>query len=332
MSILSSELQLFKSAVVNDTSTNGGRISNNQIISGTLANCFDHVLPEERVSGSNKIRKCFYLVANDDDLILYAAKLFLDAPTPGEDWVTMFAGTMRDTVADHSSPRRYGCAFLQANANAGASTVILEVEDSSIAAIFQNGDTIVITDKLTPTALAGNREVHTINGAPVVVGSQVTITLTATLANAYTTAANARVSSVIVAGDLAGTVSNWAETGTGTYDEVTYPVLTDNIGTMEQTWTVTFSDASTFSVVGDTIGSVGSGVIGSNFAPVNPDNSKPYFTLRAAGHGGTHTAGDTLVFQTHPPAYGFYLNRVLPAGAAAESGNRITPVILGATA
>lgn len=58
--------------------------------------------------------------------------------------------------------------------------------------------------------------------------------------------------------DLLATVDNWVETGAGTYNESTYPVLLDHIGTAEQTWTLTFTDATNFTVIGDTIGSVGS--------------------------------------------------------------------------
>lgn len=333
MSILASEIKIYRSLTVTDTSANGGRMSTNQIVSGALANCFSHVLPDERVTGSVKYRKIFYHVGNDDDLPLLAAKVFLDAPTPGADWMTFFAGTMRDTMADHSgSPRRYGSAFLQSNAAAGASSLIVTIEDSSVAGIFAAGDEIVITDKLTPGAVSGNREFHVISGGPTVVGNQVTISLVGVLANSYTTAANARVASVLPIGDLACSVSNWAESGSGTYDETTYPILTDNLGTIEQSWTFAWLDATTFTCTGDTVGSVGSGTIGSNFAPVNPATSKPYFTLRAAGHGGTHVAGDTITCQTHPAAAAIFVRRDLPAAAASTASNRADLVLLGATA
>jgi hypothetical protein len=333
MSILSSEIKLYKSQTVSDTSANGGRRSTSEIVSNTLGNCFDHVLPDERTAGSQKQRKCFYKIANDDDLTLYSAKLFLDAPTAGDDWVTMFAGEPRDTMADHGSDRLYGVAFLAADVSAGASVVVVEVEDASIAGeIFADGDGVVITDKLTPGATAGNRELHTISGVPVVVDTQVTITLAGVLANDYAVAGNARVASVIDTGDVACTVDNWVETGDGTYDETTYPVVSDNLGTIEQSWTMEFLDATTFTCVGDVIGSVGSGSTGTNFAPVNPVNAKPYFTLDANGHGGTHSAGDTIEFDTHGAEVPFYLDRTVPAGASTVSGNRITPVLLGATA
>lgn len=333
MSILPGELKLYKSKVVNNLSSNGGRISDvDEIISGALANCFPHVLPEELLAGSNIIRKIFFKVYNDDDLTLYSSKFFLDAPTPADDWVVAFAGTQRDTVNDHPTPRIYGVAFITNNLSAGASSIIVEVEDESITGMFADGDEIIITDKATASSLAGNRELHVISGGPVVAGNQVTITIVGVLANNYLVASNTRVSSVIDAGDIACSVDNWVEDGSGTYDESTYPVLTDNLGTTEQTWTLEFSDATTFTVTGDVVGSVGSGVVGSNFAPLNPINSKPYFTLRSVGFGGAWTAADTIVFQTHPAAFPAYLNRVVPPSSTGQTGNRITPVLLGATA
>lgn len=328
MPILTSELKFYKALNVSETTANGGRCSTNQVVSGAVNNLFPLVLPEDRVAGKILYRKLFAAVDNDDDLTLYSGTVYIDAPTPGADWATIFPGTQRDTMADHGTiSTYYGVATLATNVSAGGSTVIVNVEDASIAGMFANGRTIVITDRTVPTgAASGNREFHTISGAPVAVGAQVTITLAGTLANAYTTAARTRVASVLSLGDIACSVDNWVETGAGTYDEATYPVLCDNLGTVEQTWTLTFTDATTFSVSGDTVGSVGSGSVGTNFAPVNSAASKPYFTLRAAGFGGTWAAGNTIVFQTHPSKAPFFARWNVPAGSAAQDNNRFTLV------
>jgi len=203
--------------------------------------------------------------------------------------------------------------------------------------MFQDGDTIRITDMATPTSSTGNEEELTISGTPSVSGNEVTITVAETLTNGYTGGTLAApityVQSVYApASDLACTVDNWAETtSAGTYDETTYPVTGDNIGTMEQTWTLEFTDATNFTVVGDTIGSVGSGTTGSDFAPTNSAVSKPYFTLEAAGWGGTWAAGETIVFQTHPSAIAVWETRVVPAAASSMAGNGITAVLEGET-
>jgi len=337
MTILSSELKAYQPQTISDASANGGRISTNAITSGALQNVFPHVFRAERISGSTKRRKLFFRCTNDNDETLYAPSIHLHAPTVGDDRVFFHVGTQRDTQADITgSERKYGSGVLKTTVTAGGSTLVVYVEDASLTGIFADGDTIRITDMATPTSSTGNEEELTISGAPTVSGNEVTITVAETLTNGYTGGTLAApvtyVSSAYRPSDLACSVDNWAETSSsGTYDETTYPVIGDNIGTMEETWTLTFTDATNFTVVGDTIGSVGSGTTGSDFSPNNSAVSKPYFTLEAAGWGGTWAANDTVVFQTHPPAIAIWETRVVPAAAASMAGNGITAVIEGET-
>ena len=333
MTILDSELKCYKSAVVDDTTANGGRLSSTLVTSGVVQNVWPHVLKAERDAGSTKYRKLFFKVANDVDEALLSAQLYIDAPTAAGDYVVMFAGTQRNTQADITgSERKYGAANLQTNAVAASNTLVVTVEDAALTGMFVNGDTIRVTDKLTPTSVSGNEEIHVINGVPVVAGTQVTITTTAVLANNYTTAAGGRVMSIYNYGDVTCVVDNWVETGAGTYDETGYPVVCDNIGTIEQTWTLTFSDATNYTIAGDTVGAVGAGTILVDFAPSNPAFSKPYFTMEFEGFGGTWATGNTIVFQTHPAAVPIWEKRVVPAGAGSLANNKVTAVISGESA
>jgi len=334
MTILRPEIQLRKSAVVTDTSANGGRMTGGIIASGLAENIFNVLLPEELAAGSIKYRKVGYQIANDNDEPFYVPTMFLDAPTPSGDYLIMFAASQRDTMADHpdiAAERIYGSAFLAANVSAGATVLIVIVEHADIARMFQDGDKVVVSDRTSPLVVgSGNREVRTIDGDPVVVGTQVTITLDQGLANAYTVAGNARVSSGYRQSVISCSVSDWAITGSGTYDNTTYPPVTDNLGTIEQTWSFGWLNATTFTCTGDIVGALASGVIGSDYAPINPATEKPYFTLRAAGHGGTHVNGDTATFQTHPPVMPVYLGEFVPAGATIVKPNQTALCILGA--
>ena len=333
MTILDSELRAYYPATISDAAGNGGRISFNQITSGALQNVFPHVFRAERISGSTKRRKVFFRNVNDADETLYSPSIRLHAPTPGDDYVYFHVGTQRDTQADITgSERKYGVGLLKTLAASGSSTLVVTVEAAAIAGIFQNGDSLRVTNKATPTSSTGTEEEVTVSGAPAVVGDEVTLTLAAALTNTW--AVGASVQSVYSpAGDLTGSVDNWVETSSaGVFDEVAHPVTCDHIGTAEQTWTLTFTDATHFTVVGDTIGSVGSGTTGADFAPTNPDVAKPYFTLPSAGWGGTWAAGQTIVFQTHPPAIAIWQTRVVPAAAASMAGNGITAVFEGETA
>ena len=325
MGIVPSEINLYKSQVVSADGTNGGRRSINKITSGSMGNAFDYLLPDDFTNGFEKTVKLFFHNDNDDDLTLLDPYLILNDVTPGSDFAVMYKGYARDTQSDYPSPRLYGTARLISDVSAGSSSIVVDVEDSSMTGIFASGDTVYIKND------AGTKEKHTIASAPAVSGTQVTITITGTLANSYTVAGGARLASAIEYLDLECSVTNWAITGSGTYNNTSYPPETDNLGTVEQTWTLEWLTATTFSCTGDGVGALADGVTTGDYSPINPDTGKPYFILRSAGHGGTHIAGDTIVFQTHGAEAAFYLQLTGPAGATPFTGNRVSPILLGAT-
>jgi len=317
MPIIDSELLTYKSTGVTDVAaTNGGRMSANRSVSGVKNNLFPDIGRAERTAGGTVVRKEFYKIANDSDLSALNARLWQDRPTAGDEYAWWVLATQRNFQSELSgAEEKHGAANLSTNAVAASSTIVVTVENAALTGMFRNGGAIVISDKVSATSTTGNEEFHVISGAPVVVGLQVTITTTSVLANSYTVAAGTRVSTVYENAEIKCSVSNWVETGAGTFDETTYPVLCDNIGTIEQTWTLTFTDPTHFTVSGDTVGAVGTGATGADFAPSNPAFTKPYFTLYFAGFGGTWAGGNTIVFQTHPAAIGYFIYRQTPAGA-----------------
>jgi hypothetical protein len=154
-------------------------------------------------------------------------------------------------------------------------------------------------------------------------GSVVTLALETgeTVANAYATA-NTFVGGCVDGSDIETSFDNWSETSSlGTYDESGSPLTLFNDGTEEDTWTITFTSGIAFTCSGLYNGSVGSGVLGSNFSPVNPVTGQPFFTLLAAGWGGSWQAGDRITFQTHPSALPLWLKQVVPALTVAEANN-----------
>jgi hypothetical protein len=336
MTILDNELKWRQPAEVSDDGTNGGRMTLTEIISGVLQNVFPHVFKAERTAGSTKYRKLFAHVANDADETLYNPGYCFDGPTAGEDYCCFWPGTQRDTQADITgSERKYGAANLKTDVAAGASSFTVTVENAALTGMYVNGDSIRISDKVTPDAVTGNEEIQVISGAPVVAGLDVTITIAGTLANAYLAATPTKVASIYEpASDLACSADNWVETSTsGTYDETNYPPVLDNLGTMEETWTIEMQSATTFKVTGDTLGVVATGqAITSDCAPLNPVNSKPYFTLEALGWGGTWATGETIVFQTHPASQPLWEKRVVPAGCASLANNKIIAIQMGESA
>lgn len=322
MSISASDLKMFKSATVSDTGSNGGRMSANEVVSGAIANLFPPVEDDERVAGSTKYRKFFEKIHEDGSNTLYSAQVFMERMTAGEDVFSIFPATQTNTQSGITgSERRYAVGNLDVNVDAEATEIDVEVEDGNTGT-FVDGDTIRITDKATIDG-EGNTEFAVIDGTPSVAGNIVTLTLADGLSNGYL-ASVTRVMAVYAHGNTVATLSNFVDTtaGNGEYDDT--DITLNNRGTIEQTWTITFTNATNFGIVGDTVGSVGTGTTGGGAAPNNPSWTKPYFTLAAAGFSGTWASGDTIVFQTHPAAVPMWAKRVVPADSATQGSNSAT--------
>jgi len=328
MAITDADLQFFYPATINDTSANGGRISHLPITTNVVQNVWPNVPKAERDAGSTKYRKVFAkLNANNSD-ILYFPGIFLEAVTPAADRQHFVVGTQRNTQGDLAgSEDKFGAGVLVSQSG---TTLVVDVETAALATIFRDALTIRVSDKATPSSVTGNEETRVISGTPSVVDNRVTITMDSALSNVY--AAGSKVASIYKPSseDLKCVVDNWVETSAaGTFDEGGFPLIMNNKSTIEQTWTLTMLNATTFSVVGDTVGSVGSGDITTDFAPNNPNFSLPYFTLEFDGFGGTWATGNTIVFQTHPAAIPIFEVRTVPAGATSYSGNYVNLVFTG---
>ncbi|MBF0349200.1 MAG: hypothetical protein HQL81_16150 [Magnetococcales bacterium] len=347
MPIEPNQIKIMKSQVISDTSSNGGRMSEVEVASGVKNNLWPDVPGSERTNGSTKFRKVFVKVASPDNLKLIDARIFVETPTPGGDRVVLFttANGQTDTQADVASlvTLFYGSGQLNADVNAGATTVTVIVEDQTDW-MFNPNQLIRISNKISVDDPSGTEEFLRIKNDASGVnwnGNLATLTLAdgTTLANAYQTT-NTRVAPVIEAGELwartdnwalsspAGTVAGW--NGSGTIpDTLTGSRMVDAIAGIEQTWTITFTNATTFACVGDTVGSVGGGTTTAEFAPTHATWSRPYFTLPASLWGGTWAAGNVLTFRTHPAVFPVWEKRITPPNTGSLSGNE---VIIGISA
>lgn len=340
MAILQSELKMYRAALINDSASNGGVMGTVEVADGVANNLFPDVSETERAAGIIRYRKGFYKVANNADLPLASPRFFVAFQTSGDDMVVFFAGTQTDAQGSFdpttaSSPTQYGCGQLNANVSAGASSMVVLVEDWTNSVIFRVGDTIRISDQPTVGG-AGNEEFHTVLTVTPA-GNLITLTLDGTtLANGFT-ASSTKVSSVYEHGSsiVASADAGYTVTSvSGTYNEGTYPVEGDNIGGIYDNWTILFDTPYTgaFTCTGTLTGAIGSGSIGSDFQPNNPDFGEPYFILRSAGWGGTWAAGETLEFVTQPAAMPLWFKQVVPAAASIVSGNSFTIAVDGQTA
>lgn len=341
MTILSSELRAYPAADMSNGSTSGGRITFTALTSGALQNVFPHVFKATRTAGNvanPDHRKIFWRNINDADEAGYNPGQYLFRPNPSDAWCYQVIGTQRSTRADlDGSEAKYGAGLLAAGVSAGATTITVRVKHADLTGCFATGRPCRISTKLLASSTTGTEEEFTPTNVTVD-GLVVTLTIGSPgLTNGYTAGgATDYLTGCVVfsvyyptATELECTVDNWDEGANGAvYDETASPVVGDNIGTAEQTWTLTRTGDTTFSVAGDTITlTTPTGSTAADFAPINPANGKPYFTLAAAGWTTTLPSGYTLVFQTHPPAIPVHQIRVVPPNCGPLAGDQITSVL-----
>lgn len=337
----STDLKMYKEKV-------NGRMSDNQIVTGVVQNLLSHVTSSQRAAGHFDYWGLWWHLADDDDGVGVDPQTLMDFPTlSDDDYALMFILDDREAVTDitgyetgNDSETKYGTAMLAVNITAGDSTFEVVVKNAAMAtgadAIFRNGGTIKISDKLTATAVSGNEETHTLDGVPVVASDGVTMTLTiadsAGFANSYTADGSiTRVSSIYEPSvDMETTVTAASVTSTaGTFDDTVYPLILDSIGTVDEDWTLTFTDATHFRLDGDSLGNgVATGSTTIDFSPSNAGRSRPYFTIEFEAFGGTYQAGDTIEFTTKPSAFHLGIKRVVPANSGSLSNNKIPMVLI----
>ena len=470
MSVQASDIKFRKSEIVTDTSANGGRKGQVEVVSGARHNLFKRVSKANRTSGVTKYKKEFWCNENPDDDVAFDLMAYLEFPSNGGDRFAIKEGTQVDTQGDIAPDPPdptlpvdwLGVGKLETALSGGELQVNLTMEDddfvfpndgylhltnkfetgqtidadvgvgdsvefsggtwSKIAAtddiVYPNGlyvgDNVVMTTKDTTKEewpklknyLYENEDIGDGNGAdtspvlstlihktngicaqvdklPVVkatcggvertvnvaadgscsgycsagqlnmaagtwtaeiiwttapdnltdilityrencfkyTGNVVTVYLENQVANAYTTAKSYGAGCIQTA-EVKPLSSDWTEVSVaGTYDEVGYPLILHNDGAERDSWTITFTSPTAFTCSGAKEGSVGSGVITSDFSPTNPNTGQPYFTIDKNGWGGTWAIGETISFITDPSALPIWWKEIVPPATAQEPDN-----------
>jgi hypothetical protein len=147
----------------------------------------------------------------------------------------------------------------------------------------------------------------------VVVSSISTLTLNLNRALSRAYPSGAKVSSLMMLGDLMGRAeagfAQQAWTGvfsdsliggspTADFGDVVNPITTTNAGAINERWAIIFTNTTSFQVIAESLGVVGTGSTGADYSPINPATGAPYFTIPAAGWGAGWGAGNVYRFNT----------------------------------
>ena len=332
--MLSTDIKHFKSLVVTDTSANGGRVSLNEYVTagdGSITILPD-ITPAERTAGIVRMRKVFVRNMNASGEVLYNPKIFLKNPSPSGDIISMKKATATDTQGTNAATRHYGACVVTAGVvTAGATTFNITLERSDHIP-FTNGDTICLM-QINPDTLAFvEHEFHS-NITVTSSGTSGTITLETGDQVMKNYSGTVTVSSVIVNARALKPEykSPNVNSAAGTYTFSETNLYGDNIGTDDDIITLTFTSATAFTAISSLVGSLGSGNISADFAPINSNYSRPRFTLKKNGFGGVFTTGDTISFETVSASFAVFFVDTVPAGISSYKGNNVGIATYGDT-
>jgi hypothetical protein len=330
MAVTNQELAFFKPESVTDDNTNGGKKSTNKIISNTLQNVFPNVFSAERLAGSTKYRKVFCTVQNAANTPLLGAWSCFFNTTPGDSYCYFFEATPTDTQADIvGTELKYGTALVSTAVTAGATEVTVTVENSELAtglnAIYRVGEEVMITDMLEYGG-AGNTDLVTITNRAVT-GNDVTLTVSGINNIDHDYAVDSKVISYPAKSSVEALVDTWDTSATSaTIDQSA--VYADFIGAVEHQITLTMTSNTAFTCSSSVVGALEVGATDSEYAPVNGDYSRPFFTIPADTITGAST-GEVISFWTHCPDIILWEVRVIPPNCASLSGDNVPLLFAG---
>lgn len=202
----------------------------------------------------------------------------------------------------------------------------------------------VNTDPLTPPLVAKHRIEHMSLISDVQISGA--ITLVSPVAHDYD-AANTTISSAVVYGDLQARVHHffaqktfslsspvWLDELSGQspsaqYNDIDNPPEISNRGAITERWALIFNSTTTFDIIGEKIGVIGTGDINSDTAPINPNTGVPYFAIRQAGWGSGWSSGNAIRFNSDSALAPLWVARVVTTGQATANNDSFTLQIRG---
>jgi hypothetical protein len=321
MPILTEQIKFYKSMYVNDSLTNGGRIGDTLITDGALNNLFRNIQSSEREAGIDLYRKFFIKNENPNDLSLDNPNIRISNVSSGEDYFQIALGTDTDNqaIADDIT-NWYGSGYLHADFGPTESSLDIICKQASG---LPSGSSLMISNGLQQAEMV-------MLGTPSWNGSIATVTISGETGLTFLRDVSI-VSAIIPFDNISPSLENWSEgSAAGLYDETLYPVTLYNIGTVTESWTLTFTSSTAFGVSGAIVGNVGTGVITENFVPVN--GSGYYFNLDKMGWSGLWESGDTITFNTVHAAQGIWVKESVPLGAVSQSNNLMSISLIGESA
>jgi hypothetical protein len=152
------------------------------------------------------------------------------------------------------------------------------------------------------------------------------------------------LSSALVAGDVQARASivfdqaSWTNvwqdsiigsSATGTYNTTAQPITVTNLGALTERWALRFTNTTTFDIIGEHVGVIGTGNTGTDCAPLNPTSGVPYFTVQSEGWGAGWSTGNVLRFNTVGAQVPVWVARTILQGPETTPDDSFTILVRG---
>lgn len=150
------------------------------------------------------------------------------------------------------------------------------------------------------------------------------VTISTPITHDYST--QAVFSTMLLAGDMQSRVANilsqkswngvWSDQLVGVRSEsqiqtANNPIVVTNRDAITERWALIFTGSTSFRILGETVGEIGTGSIGSATAPINLMTGQPYFTVPSAAWGSGWDAGNVVRFNTIAAAYPLWIGNAI---------------------
>ncbi|MFZ6675374.1 hypothetical protein [Undibacterium sp. Xuan67W] len=116
---------------------------------------------------------------------------------------------------------------------------------------------------------------------------------------------------------------------TATFNDALAPIVVTNAGAITERWAIQFTNTTTFNLIGEHVGVIGSGNTATDCSPLNPTNGYPYLTIPAVGWGSGWAAGNILRINTIGALYPLWVSRTIQQGPATSQDDSFTVLIRG---
>ncbi|MFZ6709539.1 hypothetical protein [Undibacterium sp. TC9W] len=185
---------------------------------------------------------------------------------------------------------------------------------------------------------------HRIEDMAMVTDAQINGQLTLSRALTHNFPMGSYVSSAMIIGDTHARVSvlfdqttfnnTWQDTvngadAQGTYNDTLAPIVVTNKGALTERWAIRFTNTTTFDIIGEHVGVIGTGTTTADSSPINPAASVPYFTLKAVGWGSGWAVGNVLRFNTVGATNPVWVARTILQGPPSSINDKFTLLVRG---